>query len=188
MNQRHRQAAPSCAYGTAARGHQSGVYALEWAIIFPIFFLLLYGILSYGLTFLVRESMQYAVEEGARAALRYPSSSTLNGATAPTWAHRRTEAQQATAQALNWLPPSLRPEKEDISFTICHVSDSNCNLSTPLQSSISCDVHTPCLVLVAYRISDYQGNAIAPAIPGLGMILPSNIEAKASILLDRRML
>lgn len=54
------------------RRRQRGVYALEWAIIFPVFFMLLYGIISYGLTMLVRESMQHAAEEGARAALRYP--------------------------------------------------------------------------------------------------------------------
>ena len=32
---------------------QRGVYALEWAIIFPVFFALLYACISYGLAFLV---------------------------------------------------------------------------------------------------------------------------------------
>ena len=31
---------------------QRGVYALEWAIIFPVFFALLYACISYGLAFL----------------------------------------------------------------------------------------------------------------------------------------
>ena len=55
---------------------QRGVYALEWAIIFPVFFALLYACISYGLAFLVRESMQAAAEDAARATLRYPVSYT----------------------------------------------------------------------------------------------------------------
>ena len=55
----------------AVRGRQRGVYALEWAIIFPVFFMLLYATLNFGLTFLVRESMQWSAEDGARAFLRY---------------------------------------------------------------------------------------------------------------------
>lgn len=167
---------------------QRGVYALEWAIIFPVFFLLLYGIICYGLTFLVRESMQYAVEEGARAALRYPSTATLAGAPAPTWDHRSTEARQAASQALSWLPAGMRPDANDITFTVCPVSDAGCSAQTPLNTALVCDMNTPCLVLVSYAVADYRGNAIAPAIPGLGLILPSALEASASILIDRRML
>ena len=54
MNPQHRFS-PSAA---AAHSRQRGVYALEWAIIFPVFFMLLYAIISFGLAFLVRESMQ----------------------------------------------------------------------------------------------------------------------------------
>ncbi|SFA80639.1 TadE-like protein [Collimonas sp. OK607] len=50
---------------------QHGVAAIEFAFIFPIFFLMLYGIITYGMIFLAQQSMTLAAEEGARAALRY---------------------------------------------------------------------------------------------------------------------
>lgn len=172
--------------GLAAR-RQRGVYALEWALIFPAFFVLLYAVVCYGLTFLVRESMQYAVEEGARAALRYPSS-TLIGAMPPTWQHRSTEARQTAANALRWLPAALRPGASDITFTVCRVADTGCNQKTALNNSQLCDANTPCLVLVSYQVNNYQNGALIPGIPGLGLILPSTLQAQASILVDRRML
>lgn len=58
----------------AAPRRQRGVYALEWALVFIVFFMLLYAILGFGLGFLVRESMQWAVEDGARAALQFQTS------------------------------------------------------------------------------------------------------------------
>lgn len=164
---------------------QRGVYALEWAIIFPVFFALLYAIISYGLTFLVRESMQYAVEEGARAALRYPSTSVLAGATAPTWEHRKTEAWNAVQQSLFW---PTAPNKNNFQFTVCRISNSVCDLSSPLNANLVCTASDPCLVLVSYSIPDYRSNAIAPGIPGLNLILPDKLQADASTLADRRML
>ncbi|ARU04350.1 hypothetical protein CCO03_06390 [Comamonas serinivorans] len=173
---------------TTRRQLQRGVYALEWAIIFPVFFALLYAIICYGLTFLVRESMQFAVEEGARAALRHPSTATLAGAPAPTWTHRSTEARQTAAQALGWLPAGLQPSASDITFTVCRLNDTACTPQTALDTTLVCDMNMPCVVLVSYQIDDYASNAIAPAIPGLGLILPATLDAHASILVDRRML
>ncbi|GAB2459778.1 pilus assembly protein [Comamonas humi] len=174
-------------YGPRAR-RQRGVYALEWAIIFPVFFILLYAIICYGLTFLVRESMQYAVEEGARAALRYPSSA--NGSTPPTWTQRRDEARNAVVTALNWLPSRLKPTAATVGFTLCYLNDNSCNSTKAFDPSLSCTASTPCLVLVSYKITNYPSSAIAPAInlPGVRLLLPDILEAKASTLVDRRML
>ncbi|SHE66522.1 TadE-like protein [Lampropedia hyalina DSM 16112] len=171
------------------RRPQRGIYALEWAIIFPVFFALLYGIISYGLTFLVRESMQFAVEEGARAALRYPSTATLAGASQPTWLHRQTEARAAVIDKLNWLPTALRPSNASVNFNVCHLDDTACQTETSLQNSnILCSAAQPCLVLVSYEIEDYASNAIAPPLPGFSILLPDSLNARASILADRRML
>lgn len=168
---------------------QRGVYALEWAIIFPVFFALLYGIISYGLTFLVRESMQFAVEEGARAALRYPSTATLAGASQPTWLHRQTEATKTFNNALDWLPHTLKPENATIGFNVCHLDDTVCQGQITLQDpKIICSTTNPCLILVSYNIENYRKNAIAPQLPGLGILLPNNLRATASILADRKMI
>ncbi len=162
---------------------QRGVYALEWAIIFPVFFMLLYAILCYGLTFLTRESMQHAVEEGARTALRYPL-----GIDSPDWSHRKTAAVNAVKSNLSWLPTNLQPTDSTITFTVCRIDDTSCSAATALNPKLSCDVNLPCMVYVSYAIADYNAGAIAPAIPGFGLILPAKLQASASILMDRRML
>ncbi len=167
----------------ALQRRQRGVYALEWAIIFPVFFLLLYAILCYGLTFLVRESMQHAVEEGARAALRYPV-----GKSASSWSDRQLLARQAVKQHLDWLPAAIRPVDADIRFTVCRVGNAGCNQDSALAADLGCDAKAPCMILVSYTIHDYQSNAIAPAIPGFGLVLPSTLQATASILMDRELL
>lgn len=162
---------------------QRGVYALEWAIIFPVFFMLLYGIICYGLTFLVRESMQFAVEEGARAALRYPV-----GKDTATWADRKQQAQDAVMQSLDWLPTAIRPTASTVQFTACAVSNTSCSPQTALDSGLLCNAQSPCMVLVSYTIDNYAEHAIAPALPGFGLILPSSLQATASMVIDRELL
>jgi len=162
---------------------QRGVYALEWAFIFPVFFLLTYAIICYGLTFLVRESMQFAVEEGARAALRYPV-----GQSSSNWNDRRMLSRQAVRDSLDWLPSAIRPTDADVKFTVCLVSDTTCNPDTVLSPTLSCTATAPCMILVSYTIQDYQSHAIAPGIPGLGLVLPTTLQASSSILVDQEIL
>ena len=145
--------------------------------------MLLYGIICYGLTFLVRESMQYAVEEGARAALRYPV-----GKDFVTWDDRKMQTLKVVKDRLDWLPPAIQPTDANIQFTVCSVNDTDCNQDSALNPSLTCNTSAPCIILVSYTINDYQSNAIAPAIPGLGLILPSTLQANASILIDREFL
>jgi len=177
------RSAPSPCPFTGRPLRQRGVYALEWAIIFPVFFVLLYAIVCYGLTFLVRESMQHAVEEGARAAMRYPV-----GKDASTWNDRKLQALTVVKDSLDWLPPALRPTDARIQFTVCLVSNAGCTHDSPMDANLPCDAQAPCLVVVSYAIHGYQDNAIAPHIPGLGLILPSTLTATASILVDQALL
>lgn len=73
---------------------QSGVAAIEFALIFPVFFILLYGIITYVLIFLAQQSLALAAEEGARAALRY------------TAADRGAVACSTATQLVGWLGSS----------------------------------------------------------------------------------
>lgn len=70
---------------------QRGIAAIEFALIFPIFFVVLYGIITYVLIFLAQQSLALAAEEGARAALRY------------TTADRGTIACNTAKQLVGWL-------------------------------------------------------------------------------------
>lgn len=73
---------------------QRGIAAIEFALVFPVFFVLLYGIITYVLIFLAQQSLALAAEEGARAALRY------------TTANRGTIACSTATQLVSWLGSS----------------------------------------------------------------------------------
>ena len=54
---------------STVRQAQSGVVAIEFAILFPVFFALSYAVMSYGMYFLLLQSFSYAGEDALRAAL-----------------------------------------------------------------------------------------------------------------------
>ena len=155
-----------------ARGRQRGIYALEWAIIFPVFFMLLYATLSFGLTFLVRESMQWSAEDGARAFLRYQ----------PDRSARMTEAKKVVIENLGWLPPSLRPSAASININICHVSNlDNC----PPTLTCGVTVSERCLIRLDFSIP-YGAAPLTPGLSlfGVNLLNPDILAASASVLAD----
>ncbi|WP_322084013.1 TadE family protein [Burkholderia sp. BCC1972] len=82
------------------RRRQRGATAVEFAIVFPLFFMIFYAILSFGMIFLIQQSLTLAASEGARAGLNY----------APTLAARVTNAATAAQNVLGWLnisPPQV---------------------------------------------------------------------------------
>lgn len=55
-----------------------GVAAIEFALIFHILFLMLYGLLTYSLIFAIQHTLSLAAAEGGRAAVRFISNNDLN--------------------------------------------------------------------------------------------------------------
>ena len=53
------------------RVSENGTAAVEFAIVFPVLFAVLYGIVTYSVIFVAQQSLTLAAEEGARAALNY---------------------------------------------------------------------------------------------------------------------
>lgn len=47
---------------------QRGATAVEFALVFPLFFLIFYAIVTFGLIFAVQQNLTLAATEGARAA------------------------------------------------------------------------------------------------------------------------
>ncbi len=81
--------APSCvsthaslaASGCHIRMHrQQGASAIEFALVFPLFFLIFYAIITYGLILVAQQSVTLAAAEGARAALRHAEDETTRHA------------------------------------------------------------------------------------------------------------
>ena len=174
---------------------QQGAVALEFAWLFAlVFFPLLYSIIAFGLTFLVRESMQYAVEEAVRESLRVPPPDILQGARQVTWAHREAQARQVLADAMFWVPEQLKPSSNAVHFTACPLQQENCanpapgaDLST-LNPALQCSPDTPCLIRLRFDIDEYPRRSIAPPLPGLGLLYPHTLSAEAQILMSRTLL
>ncbi|AKM01112.1 TadE family protein [Burkholderia pyrrocinia] len=75
------------------RRRQRGATAVEFAIVFPLLFVIFYGILSFGMIFTIQQSLTFAASEGARAGLSY----------APSLAARMTNATTTAQSVVAWL-------------------------------------------------------------------------------------
>jgi Flp pilus assembly protein TadG len=148
---------------TAAR-RQRGAYAIEFALVFLIFFAVLYGIICYGMLFAFRMGVQNAAEDGARAALRYQ----------PTLAARKDAAKTVATQSISWLPTTVVRVAD---ATVCGVVGNVCG--TP-PCGPSWDAR--CQMVVTVTASNMHG--LLPPLPNFAM--PDSIVGKASMLLDGR--
>jgi Flp pilus assembly protein TadG len=93
---------------------QRGAAALEFAVVFMLFFAVLYGILSYGYVMFYKNALNQAAAEGARAAVRLDP---LNFAT--TAAHQTAAellARQTVNDSLSWVPAAI-PFETTVSWT-----------------------------------------------------------------------
>lgn len=84
---------------TAAR--QRGGAVIEFAFVFPILFLLIYGTVVYGYVFVVNESIHYAAKEAAESAVR------VDPNLGPEYDERVTTLARSTVvETLRWMPVS----------------------------------------------------------------------------------
>ena len=141
---------------------QSGAAAIEFAFVFPLFFLIFYGILTYGLILVAQQSITMAATEGARAALRF----------AATEADRTTNAQNAatgTGSAAAWLNGRL---------TFSGTLLANCPYNT---GSIQSRCYS---VTVTYP--NYRQNPLVPLLLGplMSVVVPDRLASSAIIQID----
>ncbi len=156
------------------KARQRGAYAVEFALVFPVFFLVAYGVLAFALVFFMRMNLQHAAEEGARAALQYQ---TTHGA-------RLQRAVSVTHSQTNWMPvlPSVVAD-------ICPINSGCEPTSTPATPATSCgDTMTTACQIVVVATYDYATHPLIPALPGFGLLLPNTLRAVAGVLADSRTL
>lgn len=146
---------------------QRGAYAVEFALVFLIFFTLLYGIICYGMVFAFRLGLQNAAEDGARAALRYQPDLPTQAAQART---------VATAQA-SWLPSAATLS---VTATVCQVASNNCTAAVTSACGITWD--TRCQMVVTVTASNL--GRVLPPLPVFNA--PGQLTGSASMLLDGR--
>lgn len=81
------------------RHAQRGASAVEFAFVFPILFLLVYGVIVYSYIYVIQQSITYGVQQSAEAAVAVnpQPDATLN-------ARIEQRVRAVAVQSLNWLP------------------------------------------------------------------------------------
>lgn len=144
---------------------QKGAAAIEFALLFVLFFTVFYALVSYGMAMMLRESFQHAAEEGARSAIAVDNLAFANSGAYQTQVESR--ASTTVGNSLAWLPATIRTEV---------LGPANGNV----QFVWNGDVLT---VSVVY--ADYTSNPPMPilTLPGIGQVprLPDDIAGSAVI-------
>lgn len=84
------------------RRTQSGAAAIEFALVFPLLIAMVYGGLVYSYVYLLQQSINFAAQQGAQAALAVvPTSNSANDA-----GQRLAKANVVALATLTWLPAS----------------------------------------------------------------------------------
>jgi Flp pilus assembly protein TadG len=132
---------------------------VEFALVFPLFFLIIYATLTYGLIFTAQQSLNYAAQSGARAALQWPDCTDVS--LSPLQCRAETALKEAQKDS-NWIG-SLGGK--DLTITVC--SGSGANQLAP-DVEVGCDPMAaspganPLRVTVSYPYLE------APLVPLLG--------------------
>ena len=143
---------------------QRGTAAIEFALVFPVFFVLLYGIITYCLIFVAQQSLTLAAEEGARAALRY----------AATPAARGTTACAVATQSVSWL---------GVANIACVASITPTCSAPPVAPCVSAGSAYPIKVTVTYP---YSAQPLVPLLLGslMNVAVPATLGSSATVQID----
>ncbi|WP_225782911.1 TadE/TadG family type IV pilus assembly protein [Xenophilus sp. Marseille-Q4582] len=165
-------------YLGARRHSQRGVYAMEFALVFLVFFGLIYALICYSLLFTYRLALQHAAEDGARAALRVRVPEVGD-----QMSYRKRAAESMVLRRLGtWLPvtPGIRTCVQRLG------DPDDCSSAEPSIAECLPQEGWPgaCRILVRVEASGLA--QVIPPFPGFGM--PQTVIGQASVLLDGRTL
>ncbi|WP_027796528.1 TadE/TadG family type IV pilus assembly protein [Paraburkholderia acidipaludis] len=144
------------------RTTQRGTAAVEFAIVFPVFFLVLYAIITYSMVFLTQQSLTAAAEEGARAALVWQSATSdelaLNA--------RATQACTRAATVVSWLPVAA-------------------HCTPAISSAPSGCTNNPAMDCIQVTLTyAYETNPLVPILPLLSIAIPQSLTGQATVQID----
>ncbi|WP_071334383.1 TadE/TadG family type IV pilus assembly protein [Burkholderia contaminans] len=135
------------------RRRERGATAIEFALMLPVFFLILYAIITYGMIFAAQQNLTLAATEGARAALNYQQVGSATSVQAAQQAALAARAQAACTAATNlttWLKGA----------TCAQTQQGNCSYDSTM------------LCVQITLTYPYSQNPLIPAFPLLGSLLP----------------
>ncbi|RQR37478.1 pilus assembly protein [Burkholderia sp. Bp8994] len=154
------------------RHHQRGATAVEFAIVFPLFFMIFYAIVSFGMVFVIQQSLTFAVSEGARAGLNYAPSlgSDQNHCTSlPNSLTRTQNACNTALGALGWLNGNPQPVSVTVKTNTCSAGSSSL---------------TNCLTVTV----SYSPLQWLTTMPFLGQVLSGPLTSSAVVQIPQSML
>ncbi|WP_259294979.1 TadE/TadG family type IV pilus assembly protein [Paraburkholderia sp. DHOC27] len=137
---------------------QRGVAAVEFALVFPLFFVVMYGIVTFSLVFVAQQSLTLAAEEGARAALNYQQATSVSAALT-------ARANAACSAATNMIATM-------VNTATCVATPTTCNYN----ASMDC-----VNVTLTYN---YASNPLIPNLPLMNMAMPSALVSSAMVQLN----
>jgi Flp pilus assembly protein TadG len=141
------------------RSQQRGATAVEFALVFPLFFTVLYAIVTYSLIFVAQQNLTLASEEGARAALNYQKATTVAAAVG-------LRAAAACTTATNMIAGLIRS-------VTCTSTPTTCSFDATMQ----------CIaVTLTYN---YAANPLVPTLlPPFSLVLPNTLTSTATVQLN----
>lgn len=150
----------------SARQRQKGAYAVEFAFVFIVFFVVLYGIITYGLIFAAQQSLNFAAESGARAGLQWQE-----GNMADSLEARAERALAVAADHTAWVDQMAGNNK--LKIAVCGGNPVDVLSNSNGASKALCKITDPNKLEVVIHYSYKPGvDGGAPLVP---YILPSPI-------------
>jgi Flp pilus assembly protein TadG len=143
---------------TLSARRERGNSAVEFALLFPLFFLIFYAIVTYSLIFVAQQSLTLAAEEGARSVLKYQQADT----DADALTKRVNTACPTATSMTNWLAGSAD----------CAATPNACTYDKTM---------TCVTVTLTYH---YAARPLVPSLPVLAKMLPTQLTSTAMIQLN----
>lgn len=145
-------------HGAHCSRWQRGTAAVEFALVFPLFFVVLYGIVTFSLIFVAQQNLTLAAEEGARAALNYQQASSVGAAL--------TARANAACSAATSMIATM------VNSATCVATPATCNYNAAMD----------CMnVTLTY---DYASNPLIPSLPLMNVVIPASLVSSAMVQLN----
>lgn len=153
---RHQRPLPTRVQSRRAR-KQRGATAVEFAMVFPLFFTILYAIVTFSVIFVAQQNLTLAASEGARAALNWQANSGMAAALAARANAACTTAQLMTTQLIG------KTMQCKSTFAACGTGMQCVN------------------VVLTYN---YSAHPLVPPLPGLHLVTPNQLISSATVQLN----
>lgn len=135
------------------RRSERGSVLVEFSLVFALFVLVIYALISFGVILAAKNSLTHAAAEGARAAVAVVDDPMTAGD------ERILRAEEKVDQALEWFGSKYDPDDTKASIAPCGAAE----------------------CITVRIVFPYSTRPIVPPAPGLGLVLPSNLTSTAVV-------